>query len=86
MKHWPMMLAYLYCNKFVTLQQAAEATGFTVSEAAAYYGSWHDYGMVTKYGNEPDSLVRWDGWPDPDTMKMITKGREALDAQAAVTT
>jgi hypothetical protein len=84
MDEWLMLLAYLYCNRTATLKEASDATGFSVEDAAAYYGGWHDYGYVTKYGNTPDSLVHWDTQHlDADTYEKIRKGREALDARAA---
>lgn len=56
-------IAYLIARRTATLAELADAGGTSIERMAADMGGLHDHGIVTKYGNRPESRVRWD-WSD----------------------
>ena len=61
----PRVLALLRKRGSSTLRELALELELSVTMVAADLGGLHDRGYVTKYGNEPSSIARWDG-PDDD--------------------
>jgi len=55
--------AYLIAHHTATIAELADAAGWSIERTCSIMGGLHDYGIVTKYGNRPESRVRWD-WPD----------------------
>jgi hypothetical protein len=53
-------VVYLSQVGSATLQQVAEACDLTVENVAADFGGLHDYGIVTRYGSKPESVVRFE--------------------------
>jgi len=53
-------IAYLIDHRSATIAELADVAGVSLERIVANMGGLHDYGIVTKYGNEPQSIVRWD--------------------------
>lgn len=53
------MLRYLKSRGSATIAELADVGGVSIERIVADMGGLHDYGIVTKYGNEPQSVVRW---------------------------
>lgn len=70
-----MAMLFLRKQGVATLGEIAQATGLPGNAIAANLGGLHDYGLVTKLGNFPTSLVRWEGPDTPWVLQQVDKAR-----------